>query len=561
MSTSSIGGNESPMEDDSCRRFLELETLRERRERLTNALKELPYDLILYLERAKVHSDLGYPDLAVGDAYRALLLTDEVLTEGFEYHEQAVEALQSRPLDPLPFVLDHGRLSELRSDFIDGEAKDQAGLVAHVARLASIRCYQILSLSSLLCSCLKPAYDFAEKGLQLAPDNEELLTSMEQVIKIARQRLRKDDINSNMLPEWGMVRREVYPWNDHEPDRYGPQTLQYLNNQLTEFSPKCEVRVSNLPVLFEEDDNSQGTITCEQLGLFAKEDIAPGEPVLEEYSLLTANNRHKDPVCDACGAELPPLDADSPAIKCEECYDTVFCSQYCHDKAQELYHPAVCEKDVDNINKDPDASEADEALYFLLLARVLALAEHQGVHPLDLPQVKYIWGDFVRSDSQNIDISPRPIPPPTWTLRFSFEYNVKQPLHMLENMDVDIFAGMPEYDLWVFNTLYSKFRGTASSHKNPRTGRPEVAAVHPFWCIANHDCNPNVTWDWAGRIILRAREEKIMGDKPGLKAGDEVLNHYTDIRMPVGERRAWAKGALGGLCMCSRCRTEAAATS
>lgn len=59
---------------------------------------------------------------------------------------------------------------------------------------------------------------------------------------------------------------------------------------------------------------------------------------------------------------------------------------------------------------------------------------------------------------------------------------------------------------------------------------------------------------------LWAREEMIVGNEPaGLKAGQEVLNHYCDIRLPVQARREWASGALGGWCMCKRCRDEAAA--
>ncbi|KAF6833542.1 hypothetical protein CMUS01_06524 [Colletotrichum musicola] len=561
MSASSNNGNDSPSEDDTTRREHDLAHLRFRRQQLTDALADLPYDLVLYLERAIVHSDLGYPDLACGDAYRALLLTDEVLNEGFEYHEQAVEALQSRPLDPLPLVLDHGHLLDLQSGFINGEAKDQAGLAAHVARLASVRCFQILSLSFLLCSCLKPAYDFCERGLALAPENEELLQTMEYVKNVARQRLRRDDVNPNILPEWGFVRREVYPWNTHEPDRNGPKALEFLNNQLSKVAPKCEVKVSKLPDLITQSkENGDDDATCEQLGLFAKEDIAPGEAVLDEYSLLTANNRLKEPVCDACGVDLPPLGADSTAVNCDECYDTVFCSPECHDMAQELYHPAVCEKDVDAIAKDPEASEADETLHLLLLARVLALATHQDVHPLDLPQVKYIWGDFLPTADNDIDVSPSPVPPPQWTLRFSFRYNIETPLHILEKMDVDIYDTLSQNDLWVFNSLYAKFRGTASSRKSLRDGRPDVAAVHPLWCLANHDCDPNVTWDWGGRMVLRAKEERVSGKKQaGLKAGEEVLNHYCDLSLPVEERRAWAYGSLGGPCMCSRCREEAAA--
>lgn len=40
---------------------------------------------------AKAYRSLGYPDLVIGDAYKALLLVDEVVEEG-EYHDEALEA-------------------------------------------------------------------------------------------------------------------------------------------------------------------------------------------------------------------------------------------------------------------------------------------------------------------------------------------------------------------------------------------------------------------------------------------------------------------------------------
>jgi hypothetical protein len=129
-------------------------------------------------------------------------------------------------------------------------------------------------------------------------------------------------------------------------------------------------------------------------------------------------------------------------------------------------------------------------------------------------------------------------------------------------MDIDIYATLEQHDLWVFNTAYAKFRGTASARKNPRDGRPDVAAVHPFWCLANHDCNPNVTWEWGGRMVLWARETRVLGNLPGgIKAGEEILNHYCDVDLPVQQRREWAHGSLGGWCMCQRCRDEAAKPS
>ncbi|KAI4865894.1 hypothetical protein F4820DRAFT_418961 [Hypoxylon rubiginosum] len=536
-----------------------IESLLRQRQSLTDDLLARPYDLVLYIQRALIHADLAYPDLAAGDAYRALLLTDEVRDESFEYHQQALEALTAYVDDSLFDVLNYGALlgDDSRLPELDGGAKD----IPTLASLASIRCYQILSLSLLLCGCLKSASKFCERGLALSPHNQELLNTRGYIRTVAERRTRKPFSGVNDLPDWGMVRREIYPWNSYEPNRFSEDSLDFLNAELANIAPKCTVQVAELPVLLGCPSRTDGydiIPTCSQLGLFAKEDIAPGEDVLVEYSLVTANNRLKESVCDACSNDLPPLGSESTAVNCPECYDTVFCDQHCFEQAQNLYHPAVCDKDVDSIAKDPDAREADESLHLLLLARVLAMAAHQEIHPLDVNQIKYIWGDFVSSQTNEIDLSPNAGPPPDWTLPFSFTYNIETPLHILEKMDIDIYATLAEYDVWVLNTLYGKFRGTASARKNPRDGRPDVAAVHPFWCLANHDCDPNVGWDWGGRMVLKAREKRILNDAPGgIKAGEEILSHYCDVTLPVQQRREWARGSLGGWCMCRRCREEA----
>ncbi|CAM1505520.1 Fc.00g111570.m01.CDS01 [Cosmosporella sp. VM-42] len=541
------------------------EQLLDRRSQLTEGLVSLPYDLILYLDRAVVYSELGYPDLAASDAYRALLLTDEVLDESFEYHEQALECLQMHTAVPLPDVLAHGNLAdeELRIPDIEGDAEAGQDAPRRLAATASVRAYQILSVSLLLCGCLQSARKFCDRGLQMSPTNQELLNTKGNIETMARRRLRRDDISNTELPDRGLVRREIYPWNEHEPDRFSPETLADLNTHLGQKAPKCAVEVATLPVLLDGASNTDGyeiIPTCKQLGIFAQEDIEPGEAVLTEYSLLTANNRLKEAVCDACSSELPKLGSENEPVNCPECYDTVFCTQYCFDQAQERYHPAVCDKDVDAIAKDEDASEADQTLYLLLLARIMAIAAHEEVHPLDVRDVKYIWGDFVPSRTNDINVSPNAGPPPEWTLPFSFKYNIETPLHVLEKMDIDIYATLAEYDLWVLNTLYAKFRGTASARKNPRDGRPDVAAVHPYWCLANHDCDPNVSWEWGGRMVLEARRERVLDGRPGgIKKGEEILNHYCDVSLPVQQRREWAQGSLGGWCMCKRCRDEAAA--
>ena len=430
----------------------------------------------------------------------------------------------------------------------------------------------------------------------------------------------KDLPKSEDWPDTGLVRRERYPWNDIEPDRFSPESIEHVNAEMTKVAPKLEVRATELPNLTSSGDKTQ---TVMQLGVFAKEDIEPGEVVLRETSLLTANNRLQDALCDACSADLPDLrststiasspDSDTPTVSCETCA-AVFCSASCYSAAMASYHPALCDMDVDSIARDVPPARAADSLYLLLLLRALAMAETQDVHPLTPNEVKYIWADYSVADldrdwrasvpgpsetARNAGVSQRDGDAPVdffcnmpRTLPFSFDSNVVLPLHMLTKMDVDVFAQHARYDGWVFNTLYAKFRGTASARlsglrddKGTGIGRvrgPEVSAVHPNWCLANHSCDPNVRWEWGGEVRFWARGKRVRWRRgtgseggredgkeagkgegregrstAGIKKGEEVLNHYCDIDLPVKARREWAAGSLGGPCMCDRCRWEA----
>jgi hypothetical protein len=330
---------------------------------------------------------------------------------------------------------------------------------------------------------------------------------------------------------------------------------------MQKMAPKIEIRSTELPNL--RDNHEEGS-TTKQLGVFAKEDLLPGEPLLSEKSPLTATSRLNDEFCDACSTALPASSMGT-SVSCPECMDTIFCSQACMDMANEMYHPALCGADISSIAKDAPPAEIADALYSLLLLRVFAMAETQGVHPLDLPEVKYITGDYESplaessTDIGNLD----GFNGQKRTLPFSFRSNVLLPIHMLEKMDVDIFKTAHKYAPWVSNTLYAKFRGTASARQGP-DGLPTVAAVYPLWCLANHSCDPNAAWEWQGVKKFWVRERRVMWKgknqprEPGVKKGEEVLSHYCDIDLPVVERREWAAGALGGDCLCERCLWEIA---
>jgi hypothetical protein len=115
-------------------------------------------------------------------------------------------------------------------------------------------------------------------------------------------------------------------------------------------------------------------------------------------------------------------------------------------------------------------------------------------------------------------------------------------------------------------TLYAKFRGVASARQSTWDGKPEVAAVHPLWCLANHSCAPNVEWGWESERMFHVRDRPVswgdqkstsVGEWKGIKAGEEILTHYCDMDLSVKDRREYMLGSLGGECMCERCVWEA----
>ena len=561
-------------------------TILDERNSLTKQLRQCPYDPVLYQDRAFCYERLRFPDLAVGDAYRALLLTDEILDDTGEYHEKAIGAILKHKDRNCGRRGRKGKVDSPSKDVSNNPPKENGYHPIHnipkdieywpeeTAQCLAQTSYLILIRSLSRCGCTKSAFEFSNRSLQAFPGSLKLKKAQMQLLDSYHQDQQEQNpkcvdkvtFNPNTdLPDQGSVRRELYPWNTHEPDRFSKSSLDFLNRRLREVAPKCEVRAVSLPLLLENATTTP-SLEITQLGLFATTDICPHELVLQESSLLAANNRLHDRLCDACSSSLPHLTSTNPPISCPACDDTIFCSQSCYENSS-LYHPALCSKpDFDIIARDPSPTAAANALYTLLLSRAFALSLTQDIHPLSLPETKYLWGDFTPSDAIYIHSTSASAFSTSRHLPFSFADNILAPLHMLEKMDVDIFAELDRCDTWVINTLLAKFRGTASARLS-RDGRPEVCAVHPLWSLANHSCAPNVRWEWGAEAGFWARGkgevvrwggqdgEKRGGDG-GIRKGEEVLNHYSDVDLEVRGRREWLVGPLGGMCCCERCLWE-----
>ena len=333
------------------------------RDSYTHNIRKSPYNCGSYIRRAICYEKLKYPDLAAGDAYRALLLTDEVLDESGEWHELAVEALDSsatkvdtvlgrKAVDGLNInggdEHSGGEQNEEKSHTVVDEDDDGPWHKA-VAEGYARRAYEILARTLLDCGDLKAAYDFMERGLKVFPDHGVFKTLQDYILhKHCQNHVQKDSMWKGLsdfkprtdLPENGSARREIYSWNSHETDRFSDDSMFFLNAEIRKVACKCEVRSVQLPILktkaFCKDDQKPATIT--QLGVFATEDIHPNGTILLEPSVLTSSTRLFDPFCDACSSALPTVDVDHPLPSCPNCDDIVFCSEACLTRAQTLYH-------------------------------------------------------------------------------------------------------------------------------------------------------------------------------------------------------------------------------
>jgi len=61
---------------------------------LASAVLRSPYSISTRLALSNHYVELGYPDLAAGEAYLALLLIDECEDESGEWHHDALKALE-----------------------------------------------------------------------------------------------------------------------------------------------------------------------------------------------------------------------------------------------------------------------------------------------------------------------------------------------------------------------------------------------------------------------------------------------------------------------------------
>jgi hypothetical protein len=130
----------------------------------------------------------------------------------------------------------------------------------------------------MLCGDLSAAGIYMEKGLAMYKYDDSFVDLDQNLKKLVEshygksfEELHDDEKAARDWPSTCLVRREVYPWSEYEPDRFAE--VEEINEMMNDVAPKFEVKAVELPAL----TGTSVSGISKQLGVFAKEDVGPGQ--------------------------------------------------------------------------------------------------------------------------------------------------------------------------------------------------------------------------------------------------------------------------------------------
>jgi hypothetical protein len=458
-----------------------------------------PYNAGLWAERAAHYLQLNYPELAVGDTYRAKLL--------FERADAAIDDQK-------------------------GTSKSLEGLVFPDEQIR-IDTYTILGQALYDCHCHWECFEFwlsltqAKEFPQLSRLAFTKANALKQLLAQKKQaaapyggtaQQQRDRLRD------GSVVTVHYPWMAERHLRRSPEVVESVNKELKDNVQPPALRLG---------DSTLSSIP-DMLGMFATRDIKKGECMLIDRTATGAVSwPPSTPHCETCydTAITSPINA--------ECCPAPFCSSTCRNLAMSTYHRALCGQDFSWL-LTPAAALRENAspMRPLLLLRFLALCVAAGpsAHPLDHPLIARLTP---LADCGHLDV-------------FTLHESVATPLRILRQLGVDVFAD-PRFSTMVLHTIWTRLANNKAGSYDEKLGF--VDEITPFLPLFNHSCEPGVEYRREeGSTVIRFFALR------DIREGEEVFDSYQDVEdLEWNERVQKMWPWFEQPCLCPRCKREAPA--
>ena len=487
---------------------------------ITKQLRELPYDPECWTWRGQRLLDLGYPELAIGDAYKAGLLVGAMKKNDTTLGENALLMYGMRLLHSNPGM----------------GATLWTGDTFKTRIMDALYNVEVKTVELLVNSLYNAhAFDDAERVCQIAakqfPQSKFFRGSTLTMLGELKQRLLSipkpvevDDIDYKEAIRNGGVSMRIYPWISSNLIQRDDAVIQRMKKNLRSLSTKCEIKESSVDGPSAEV--SQG------FGIFATEDVAKGDVILTEYTVTAGVASIQ--TCSACCKPLGSTRCTSAC--CKELY----CSQDCVERAAATFHSSVCGKDFSYIYDlfSESVINSPRLIQAILEIRVYAaIVQEQATHPLQSWILAPLQAQYQTQARKVLNL----------------QSNYVWPIQALQTLGIDPFADH-NWDTWVLFTIFGRI-GNNIRRDYIETGDEylRLEAINPLFSFLNHSCDPNVgyTSENNSTLIMAAKRDIRKGEELAISYIGYDLTHLTRAKRQK-KLRTW----VGRECLCSRCEIE-----
>ncbi|KAL2060898.1 hypothetical protein VTL71DRAFT_8950 [Oculimacula yallundae] len=508
--------------------------------RLTQLIATLPYDPELWLTRGNCLRLLGYPELGLGDVYKARLLVEAGLDETpSTLGDDVLKASRKKTYEL--FTTNPAWMkwadSVSTSELLVEKVKE-------MLRRLELQIWTELMEGLMAANCCSDYARMSREAVEKFPEDDifpsEVLNSdawNAQREEILTARVENGDMTESQKATTllnGGIYPVPYPFMEEEFLIRDESVFKGLEEDFKRVSTNSMVVRSTIRNTVGENGDEAREDDC--IGVVATRDIVSGETILiDEMSAGTVG-------VDADPGGCPTCCACPVGNFWNTCCPVLYCSQKCADVAIATFHNPICGKDFEYLYAAARKATVttDFSLDALLLMRVLAISLTEDVpHPLK-SQVMVRLTPAYGFKEPNLII-------------FNFVDHIQTPISILQTFGINIFTN-PLYDTWVLHTIKCRLQ----NNKHGQTlGDWPGTSISGLYSMLNHSCSPNVDW----RHDSASSEVTMFATRDCKKGEDLCISYIGSVGndLPVVERRRKLMGWFGMPCRCEKCTAEAAA--
>ena len=484
---------------------------------------------------------LGYPELSVGDVYKARLLVDSAKKDPSAIGRQTIAILLYK-------VAQSANLKRARSKSNRTAEIPTFDIDCLITNL-ELEIWRALIESLHAANACGDSLNVCQDAVEKFPNVQWFRQTLELTEEWHEERTQRGPKSlKDVPPEWGRglydggVLLRQYPWMTadilHRESKF---VFEDAQKELESASSKCTIRQTSVPST--RTDRTQSKPDPDVFGLFVTQDIRKHETILIDKTDVCATNTSD--CCQNCCGNLPTT---TRSVTTFSCCGARYCSQDCSARALRSHHRVLCGKDFSFIKSDDNKGAYSAApggsVESLFWVRLLSIVVQESApHPLKTSIIARLTRQYGAD----------------FTIGFNLTQQIATPIRIMQTLGIDVFAN-PKFDTWVLHTIRAHI---IANYITVQLGEGELMfgggkplmALMPLYSFQNHSCEPNVHErfdDNGSTMTIFAQRD--------MKAGEELkpmyLNNIDGYTMPRKERQAKLIPWFAGPCKCERCERE-----